>query len=68
MAIQGAGHDANLLFVLGMELQLGGQPERAAAFFTRSAQLGGNDDHLLDGFVPAAKPVPQPNANRGAAL
>jgi Flp pilus assembly protein TadD len=69
MAIQAAGHDANLLFVLGMELYFNGQPERATAFFMRAAQLGGNDDHLLDGFIPAAKPAaPQPNGNVGAAL
>ncbi len=69
MAIQGAGHDANLLFVLGMELYFNGQPERATAFFMRAAQLGGNDDHLLDGFIPAAGPAAaQPNANVGAAL
>ena len=70
MAIQAAGHDANLLFVLGMEFYLDGQPDRAAPFFTRAGQLGGNDDHLLDGFIPPpAKPamVP-PLAAAGAAL
>lgn len=62
MALRTAPHDANLLFVLGMEMFLSGQPERASAFFARAAQLGGNEDHLLDGFLPAAQPAaaPQP--------
>lgn len=61
MAVRAAQHDANLLFVLGMELLLSGEAERASAFFARSAQLGGNDDHLLDGFLAA----PQPGAAQG---
>ncbi len=52
MALQANAHDANLLFLLGMELTLDGQAERAVPFFARSAQLGGNDDRLLDGFLP----------------
>jgi Flp pilus assembly protein TadD len=67
LAIQAAAHDANLLFVMGMELYLNGQPERATAFFLRSGQLGGNDDHLLDPFIPPARPG-QPIAKAGADL
>ena len=63
MAVQANPHDANLLFVLGMELYFDGQQERAAPFFTRAAQLGGNDDHVLDEFLAAAgKPAPGPAA------
>lgn len=75
MAVRGAQHDANLLFVLGMELLLAGEANRAEAFFARSAQLGGNDDHLLDGFLaapraggaqgPIAAPQPGPIKNQG---
>jgi tetratricopeptide (TPR) repeat protein len=50
-------HDANLLFVLGVELFFDGQADRSRKFFERSAALGGNRDHLLDTFLFAPPPA-----------
>jgi len=55
-------HDANLLALLGLELYFDGRSDRATAFFQRSAQLGGNEDHALDSFLPP----PGPNDKAGA--
>jgi hypothetical protein len=52
--------DAELLFVLGMASFFDGQRDRAAVFFAGSAQLGGNEDRLLDGFLPKPKPGDPP--------
>ncbi len=43
--------DAGLLLTMGAMLYFDGQKERSRLFFQRSAQLGGNDSHLLDGFL-----------------
>lgn len=55
-AVEANSFDADLLLVLGMQLFFDGQAERARVFFTRSAQLGGNEDRLLDGFLDEQKP------------
>lgn len=46
--------DSNLLFLLGMQLYFDGQTDRSQLFFQRAAQLGGNEDRLLDYFLPPA--------------
>jgi Tetratricopeptide repeat len=48
--------DAELLLVLGMQLFFDGKQDRADVFFARAAQLGGNEDQLLDDFLPKPKP------------
>jgi tetratricopeptide (TPR) repeat protein len=48
--------DAELLLVLGMQLFFDGEQARADVFFARAAQLGGNEDQLLDDFLPKPKP------------
>jgi len=55
-AVEANPLDANLLVALGMHLFLDGQRDRADVFFGRAAQLGGNEDKLLDAFLP--KPAP----------
>jgi hypothetical protein len=52
--------NSEILLVLGMELYFDGQPDRAALFFERCSQLGGNDDHLLNSFIPQPKPGASP--------
>jgi hypothetical protein len=58
--------DSDLLIALGMQMYFDGQHERAGVFFARAAQLGGNDDRLLDGFLPKPAPAgaPQPAAGK----
>ena len=51
LAVEKNPRDANLQFVLGVELFFDGQAERARTFFERSVALGGNRDHLLDPFL-----------------
>jgi hypothetical protein len=57
-AVDANGFDADLLLVMGMCLYFDGQPERAAVFFTRSDQLGGNADGLLDSLLGKSRPAP----------
>jgi hypothetical protein len=58
--------DANLLLTLGMQLFFDGQRDRAGVFFARAAQLGGNEDRLLNDFLP--RPAPAGEAQQlGAA-
>jgi hypothetical protein len=45
-----------------MELFFDGQTQRSEAFFSRAAQLGANDDRLLDGFLPRPGPAGAPPA------
>ncbi len=65
-AVEANPLDANLLIAMGMQLFFDGQSERAGVFFARAAQLGGNDDGLLNDFLPkpgpAGAPAPQPPA------
>jgi hypothetical protein len=49
--------DSHLLLALGMQLFFDGQRDRAAVFFTRVAQLGGNEDHLLNDFLEKPGPA-----------
>jgi hypothetical protein len=49
--------DADLLVVLGIELFFDGQHERSELFFARAAQLGANEDRLLDDFIPQPRPA-----------
>jgi hypothetical protein len=55
-AVEANPLDAEQLLVLGMASFFDGQRDRAGVFFAGSAQLGGNEDHLLDGFLPQNKP------------
>ena len=48
--------DSELLILLGMELFLDRQPERAGVFFARAAQLGANEDGLLNDLLPNPAP------------
>jgi len=56
--------NADMLALLALELYFDGQRDRAAMFFERCSQLGGNEDGLLDAFMPrpapAGAPQPQP--------
>ena len=56
-AVEANPFDADLLLVLGMMLFFDGQADRAAVFFARAAQLGANEDHLLDDFLGIPKPA-----------
>ncbi len=55
-AIDANEQDGDLMLVLGMELYFDGQRERSVPFFQRCEQLGANEEHLLDAFLP-----PKPN-------
>ncbi len=66
-AVEANPFNSDLLALMGIELHFDGQPDRAALFFQRSAQLGGNDDHLLDGFLPKPAPAGVP-ANPGKVV
>jgi hypothetical protein len=59
-AVEGNPLDANLLMALGMQLFFDGQSQRAGVFFARVAQLGGNDDRLLNDFLPKPGPAGVP--------
>ena len=63
-AVEANPVNANLLVALGMHLFFDGQRERADVFFVRAAQLGGNEDKLLDDFLP--KPAPAGAAKAAA--
>ncbi len=67
-AVQAAPHDPNLYFVLALELEFDGQSERAAPFFLRANQLGANEDHSLDSFLPAAEANAAGGANAGGPI
>ena len=56
-AVEANPLDAELLMVLGLEIFFDGQQPRSEVFFTRAAQLGGNEDHLLDDFLPRPGPA-----------
>jgi hypothetical protein len=58
--------DADLLLVLGMHLYFDGQADRATVFFSRSDQLGGNADGLLDTFLGKPRPAAAPGAQQPA--
>jgi len=49
-------HEADLLFLLGVYIHFDGQPDRAAAFFRRAAELAGNDDAHINAFLNQLKP------------
>jgi cytochrome c-type biogenesis protein CcmH/NrfG len=55
-AVESNPLDSTLLFDLGMQLYFDGQHERAAVFFARVAELGGNEERLLNDLLP--KPAP----------
>jgi hypothetical protein len=59
-AVEANPLDSNLLMALGMQLFFDGQAERASVFFARVAQLGGNDDRLLNDFLPRPGPAGAP--------
>jgi tetratricopeptide (TPR) repeat protein len=46
-------HDADLMFLLGVYYHFDGEPDRAAVFFGRAAQLVGGGDAHLRAFVGA---------------
>jgi hypothetical protein len=65
-AVEANPLDVNLLLTLGMQLFFDGQRDRASVFFARAAQLGGNEDRLLNDFLP--RPAPAGEAQQlGAA-
>ena len=43
-------NNSDLMFLLGIHLHFDGKPDRAATFFKRATELGGNDGSLK-GFV-----------------
>lgn len=59
-AVEANPFDANLLVALGMELYFDAERDRAALFFARAAQLGGNEDRLLNDFLPKPGPADAP--------
>lgn len=69
-AVDANPFDADLLFVLGIQLFFDGQRDRSQLFFERAAQLGGNEDGLLDAFLPRPKPggAPNPKPQPGGKL
>ncbi len=56
-AVEANPMDSDLLVALGMQLFFDGQRARSELFFARAAQLGANDDRLLDDFVPRPGPA-----------
>ncbi len=67
IALQATPHNATVLFLLGMELFFDGEAARSAPFFTRAAQLGGNEDQLLDGLLGESAAAAAPPAGVPAA-
>ncbi len=59
-AVEANPLDANRLMLLGMMLYFDGQAARSETFFSSAAQLGGNDDRLLDYFLPQPGPAGAP--------
>jgi hypothetical protein len=66
-AVESNPFDSELLLALGMQLFFEGETDRARVFFERSAQLGGNDDRLLDGLLGNPKPAGDAGAQRPGA-
>jgi tetratricopeptide (TPR) repeat protein len=62
-AAEGNPLDPTLLWALGMQLYFDGQRDRAGVFFARVAQLGANDERLLNDMLP--KPAPAGAAPAG---
>ncbi len=67
-AVEANPVNANLLVALGMHLFFDGQRERADVFFSRAAQLGGNEDKLLDDFLPKPGPAGAEKAAANAKI
>ena len=67
-AVEANPFDSDLLIVLGMQLYFDGQQDRAGLFFTRAAQLGGNEDRLLNDFVPKPGPAGAAKAEHAAKV
>jgi tetratricopeptide repeat protein len=65
-AVEANPLDSNLLMALGVQLFFDGQAERASVFFARVAQLGGNDDRLLNDFLPKPAPAGAPPQEKPA--
>jgi hypothetical protein len=63
-AVEANPLDSSLLLALGMQLFFDGQRDRAEVFFTRAAQLGGNEDRLLDDFLARHAPADAPAARK----
>jgi hypothetical protein len=59
-AVEANPFDSELLLALAMVLYFDGHAERAGVFFGRAAQLGGNEDGLLDSFLPRPAPADAP--------
>ncbi len=55
--------DAGLYLAMGALLYFDGEQQRSRPFFEKAAQLSGNDEHLLDGFLA---PMPADGADRDA--
>jgi Tfp pilus assembly protein PilF len=55
-AIEANSQDSDQLMVMAIVLYFNGEPERSLPFFQKAAQLGANEERLLDGFL---KPRPQ---------
>ncbi len=66
MAVEANPLDADLLMLLGLQMFFDGQAERSEVFFARVAQLGGNEDQRLDGFLPRPGPAGAPKPDRPA--
>ena len=56
-AVEANPLDSELLIALGMQLFFNGEAQRSEVFFARAAQLGANDDRLLDRFLPQPGPA-----------
>jgi hypothetical protein len=69
-AVEANPFDSDLLVVLAMTLYFDGQRPRSELFFARAAQLGGNEDRLLDDFLPKPGPAnaPKDDAARGGKI
>lgn len=59
-AVEANSFSTDLLTLLGLELFFDGQRERAFPFFERAVQLGGNEERLLDAFLPKPAPAGEP--------
>jgi Tfp pilus assembly protein PilF len=57
-AIEANSQDGDQLMVMGIVLFFDGEAERSLPFFQKAAQLGANEERLLDGFL-----TPRPEAN-----
>jgi hypothetical protein len=63
-AVEANPFDSDLLLILGMQLFFDGQPDRSRVFLARSAQLGGNENRLLDNLLGKPKPGVAPDAQQ----